>query len=144
MGLLAQILQRRSPVVHTLSPDQVVADAVSVMASQEVGAILIAEKGQLVGIFSERDLLRRVGARGRSTEKTQLGEVMTPNPITAAPGESRLVAVAKMQRAGCRHLPVLVDGAIIDMISMRDLLFVELEEREAEIESLRRYISGSY
>ncbi len=49
-----------------------------------------------------------------------------------------------MQRAGCRHLPVLVDGAIIDMLSMRDLVFAELEEREAEIESLRRYISGSY
>ena len=71
MGLLAEILQRRSPVVHTLSPDQVVADAVSVMASKEVGAVVIAEKGQLVGIFSERDLLRRVSARGRSTEKTR-------------------------------------------------------------------------
>ncbi|MEE9278930.1 MAG: CBS domain-containing protein [Myxococcota bacterium] len=144
MGLLAQILQRRSPVVHTLDPDQVVADAVSVMASQEVGAVLVVEKDRLVGIFSERDLLRRVCARGRSTEETRLAEVMTPDPVTASPGESRLIAVAKMQRAGCRHLPIVVDGAIIDMLSMRDLLFGELEEREAEIEALRRYIGGSY
>ena len=143
MGLLAQILQRRSPVVHTLALDQTVEAAVLVMASREVGAVLVVEQDRLVGIFSERDLLRRVCAKGRSLDKTSLGEVMTPDPVTASPGESRLIAVAKMQRAGCRHLPVVVDGAIIDMISMRDLLFVELEEREAEIESLRKYIGGS-
>ncbi len=143
MGLLAQILQRRSPVVHRVGPDQVVADAVSAMSSGEVGAVLVVEQDRLVGIFSERDLLRRVCARGRSPDKTPLRDVMTPDPVTASPGESRLIAVAKMQRAGCRHLPVVVGGAIIDMISMRDLLFVELEEREAEIESLRKYIGGS-
>ncbi len=143
MGLLAQILQRRSPVVHTLAPDQAVADAAAVMASREVGAVLVVEGDRLVGIFSERDLLRRVCAKGRALDETQLREVMTPDPVTALPGEGRLIAVAKMQRAGCRHLPVVVDGAIIDMISMRDLLFVELEEREAEIESLRKYIGGS-
>ncbi len=143
MGLLAQILQRRSPVVHTLGPDQVVADAVALMASFEVGAILIVEQDRLVGILSERDLLRRVCAVGRPLDKTPLREVMTPDPVTASPGDGRLIAVAKMQRAGCRHLPVVVDEAIIDMISMRDLLFVELEEREAEIESLRKYIGGS-
>ncbi len=144
MGLLGQILQRRSPVVHVLSPDQVVSDALSLMASHEIGAVLVVEGDRLVGIFSERDLLRRVCARGRSTEKTPLREVMTPDPVTASPGESRLVAVAKMQRAGCRHLPILADGVIIDMVSMRDLLFVELEERKAEIESLRKYIGGTY
>ena len=144
MGLLGQILQRRSPVVHVLSPDQVVSDALSLMASHEIGAVLVVEGDRLVGVFSERDLLRRVCARGRSTEKTPLREVMTPDPVTASPGESRLVAVAKMQRAGCRHLPVLADGVIIDMVSMRDLLFVELEERKAEIESLRKYIGGTY
>ncbi len=144
MGLLGQILQRRSPVVHVLSPDQVVSDALSLMASHEIGAVLVVEGDRLVGVFSERDLLRRVCARGRSTEKTPLREVMTPDPVTASPGESRLVAVAKMQRAGCRHLPILADGVIIDMVSMRDLLFVELEERKAEIESLRKYIGGTY
>lgn len=144
MGLIAQILQRRSPVVHTLAPDQMVADAAAVMASREVGAVLVVERERLVGVFSERDLLRRVCAAGRSTEKTRLAEVMTPDPVTASPGDSRLVAVAKMRRVGCRHLPVVVDGAIIDMLSMRDLLFVELEERQAEIESLRQYIRGGY
>ncbi len=143
MGLLAQILQSRSPVVHALVPDQVVADAASVMASREIGAVLVVEQDRLLGIFSERDLLRRVCAKGLSLDKTPLREVMTSDPVTASPSEGRLVAVAKMQRAGCRHLPVVVDGAIIDMISMRDLLFVELEEREAEIESLRKYIGGS-
>ncbi len=144
MGLLGQILGRRSPVVHTLSPDQVVSDAVSLMATHEIGAVLLMEGDRLVGVFSERDLLRRVCARGRAAEKTPLREVMTPDPVTASIRETRLVAVAKMQRAGCRHLPILADGVLIDMVSMRDLLFVELEEREAEIESLRKYIGGIY
>jgi CBS domain-containing protein len=69
---------------------------------------------------------------------------MTHDPVTAAPGEKRLEAVAKMQEVGCRHLPVVVDGGVIDMLSMRDLLFDELEERAGEVESLRRYIVGSY
>ncbi len=68
MGSLGQILQRRSPVVHTLSPDQAVSDAVSVMATHEVGAVLVVEKGRLIGVFSERDFCvasPREGARQR-------------------------------------------------------------------------------
>ena len=145
MGQISKILERRSPVVHIASPQQLVSDAVSVMATQQIGAVPIVDQaGRLVGIFSERDLVRRVSAMGRAPEKTELAEVMTPNPVTAEPSEERLVAIAKMQKVGCRHLPVVAAGAIIDMLSMRDLLFVELEERQAEVDSLRRYIGGSY
>ena len=114
------------------------------MATLQIGVLPIVADGELVGIFSERDLVRRVIAMGRVPEKTPLGEVMTPNPVTAAPDEERLTAITKMQTVGCRHLPVVAAGAIIDMLSMRDLLFVELEERQEEVNSLRRYIGGSY
>ena len=144
MGQISKILERRSAVVHIASPQQVVSDIVSVMATQQIGAVPVVLDGRLVGIFSERDLVRRVCAMGRSPEKTAVGEVMTPNPVTAGPDEERLIAIAKMQKVGCRHLPVVAAGAIIDMLSMRDLLFVELEERQAEVDSLRRYIGGSY
>ena len=144
MGQISKILERRSAVVHIAGPHQFVADAVSVMATQQIGAVPIVEGDQLIGIFSERDLVRRVIAMGRSAERTPLREVMTPNPVTASPEEERLTAIAKMQTVGCRHLPVVTAGAIIDMLSMRDLLFVELEERQAEVDSLRRYIGGSY
>ena len=144
MGKVSQILQRRSPVVHPLTPDQCVAEAVEVMASEFVGVVPIVEGGRLIGVFSERDLVRRVSASGRSAADTRLRDVMTPEPVTTEPGEPRLVAVAKMQAAECRHLPVVVEGVIIDMVSMRDLLFVELEERQAEVDALRKYIGGSY
>lgn len=144
MGLVAELLAKRSPVVHIVSPEQMVLDAVALMAARRVGAIPVVENGRLVGIFSERDLVRRVVAPGRSPEKTRIAEVMTPNPATAAPGDERALAVRKMETVGCRHLPVVQHGALVDMLSIRDLLFVELEERAEAVESLRRYIGGSY
>jgi CBS domain-containing protein len=143
MANLTRILQRRSPVVHPCDPEETVAVAIALMSDRMVGALPIVENGVLIGIFSERDLLRRVIAPGLQPEKVMLRDVMTPEPVTAMPAESRLVALHKMQSAGCRHLPILAaDGAVIDMLSLRDLLFAELDERTAEIEDLKRYIQG--
>ena len=144
MGQLAPILQRRSPVVHVASPDQMVSEAVEIMAQHQVGVVAIVESGLLIGVFSERDLLRRVIARGRKPDKTSLREVMTADPITATREEDRQSAIRKMQAIGCRHLPIVVNGVVIDMLSMRDLLSMELEERSQEIDSLRDYIHGHY
>jgi len=144
MGLIAELLHKRTPVVHIVSPQQPVIDAVALMAARRVGAVPVVEAGCLVGIFSERDLLRRVVAVGRSSEKTAIAEVMTPDPVTASPGDERAFAVLKMEQIGCRHLPIVQHGAVVDMLSIRDLLFGELEERSEAVESLRRYIGGSY
>ncbi len=144
MGRLAAILQKRSPVLWVLTPEQTVADAVEILAGRQVGAVAIVDEGKLVGIFSERDVLRRVLARGRALDKTMLSEVMTPDPVTAAPNEERLAAIEKMRRIGCRHLPIEAGGALIDMLSMRDLLADEIEERTEEVRELRQYVSGSY
>ena len=144
MGLIAELLARRSPVVHLVSPGQTVLDAVALMSARRVGAVPVVEDGHLVGILSERDVVRRVVAVGRPVERTRIGEVMTPEPVTAAPGDERALAVLKMERVGCRHLPVVQHGAVVDMLSIRDLLFGELEERAEVVESLRRYIGGSY
>lgn len=140
---LAQILARRSPLVNVCTTGQTVADAVRTMAEREVGAVLVVEGGSLRGIFSERDLLRRVVAKGRRIEDTLLRDVMTADPITASPDERRLSAIFKMQETGCRHLPILIEGQVVDTISIRDLLFAEIEERDGEIEELKRYIQGS-
>jgi len=144
MGLIAQLLEKRSPVVHIVSLHQTVAEAVAIMAARKVGAVPVVDAGRLVGIFSERDLLRRVVLVHRSPEKTEIGDVMTPDPLTASPGDERALAVRKMDAVGCRHLPVVLHGAVVDMLSIRDLIFGELEERADDVESLRRYIGGSY
>ena len=144
MGLIAQLLERRSPVVHIVSPHQMVADAIAIMAKSRVGALPVVSEGRLVGIFSERDLLRRVVYMNRPLDKTEIGEVMSPDPVTATPGDKRADAVRKMEAIGCRHLPVVLHGSVVDMLSIRDLLFGELEESAEDVESLRRYIGGSY
>jgi CBS domain-containing protein len=144
MGRLAPILQRRSPIVHLFQPEQTVAEAVDAMAQHRVGVVPIVDNERLVGIFSERDLLRRVVAKGRLLDKTLLGDVMTPDPVTASPDEDRQSAIRKMKLVGCRHLPIVVNHSVIDMLSMRDLLDEELVERNREIEALREYIHGTY
>jgi len=143
MAQLAEILRRRSPVVNILTPDQSVAEAVRTMAERAVGAVLLVEKGVLVGIFSERDVLRRVHAKERSPQGTRLREVMTRDPITAGPDEDRMSAIRKMEATGCRHLPVTMEGQVVDTVSIRDLLFDEIKEREGEIAELKRYIQGA-
>jgi len=115
-----------------------------VMGQYQVGVVAIASADRLCGIFSERDLLRRVIARGKVPDSTELREVMTPNPITASREEDRQSAMRKMQRVGCRHLPIVAHGRVVDMLSMRDILAVELEERVQEIKALRGYIHGTY
>ena len=144
MNRISAILQRRSPVVHTLPPDATVAEAVSLMAHEAVGIVPIVERLHLVGVFSERDLLRRVVAQDRSIGRTTLREVMTPDPVTAVPEEDRALAIFKMKAAGCRHLPIVSGPNVIDMFSMRELLAEEVEDRRSEIGELRRYIHGGY
>ncbi len=142
MPKLAQLLAKRSPVVNTFGPERPVQDAVRLMAERQVGAVLLVEANRLVGIFSERDLVRRVVARSLPLDRTQLRTVMTPDPITATPDDARMSAIEKMRAAGCRHLPILQEGRVVDMLSIRDLLFAEIAEREGEIEDLKRYIQG--
>jgi CBS domain-containing protein len=144
MARLRAILDARNPVVHLFHPDRTVAEAVAEMNRYRIGVLPVVEDGRLVGIFSERDLVRRVIAPGRLLEATRVREVMTPDPVTATPDEDRQSAMVKMQEIGCRHLPIVVNDAFVDMLSMRDLLFVELEEREQEIQALRGYIQGVY
>lgn len=142
MARLAEILRKRSPVVNVFGPERTVAEAVARMTDRKVGCVLVAEDGRLVGIFSERDLVHRVIAKSRPVDRTALRDVMTADPMTASPEESRTAAILKMQDVGCRHLPVLEEGQVIDTISIRDLLFDEIQERDSEIQELRRYIQG--
>ena len=142
MARLTEILRRRPPVVNVLSPDQTVGEAARLMAAREVGAVLLVEAGRIVGIFSERDLLRRVVARGAPPDHTPLRAAMTRDPITASPDDDRMAAVLQMRKIGCRHLPILLDGVPVDTISIRDLLFDEIDARDGEIEDLKRYIQG--
>ena len=143
MAKLSEILLKRTPHLNLFAPDQVVGDAVSAMCQFAVGAVLVVEAGRLIGIFSERDLLRRVVFKELPLDATPLRQVMTRNPVTASPEDERMSAIVKMQNVGCRHLPILRGDQIVDTVSIRDLLFDEIQAREGEIQELKRYIQGS-
>ncbi|MFQ5505629.1 MAG: cyclic nucleotide-binding/CBS domain-containing protein [Planctomycetota bacterium] len=118
-------------------------DAIQLMAERKLGLLPVLEDDKLIGVFSERDLLRRVIVKKLSLEDTRLREVMTPDPVTASPLDSRESAIRKMRERGCRHLPIMEGGKVVDMLSMKDLLRAELSDRVDEIKNLQNYIQGN-
>lgn len=138
MHKLRQVIQRLNLI--SAEPEAIVFDVALAMSDGRIGAIPIIEGERLVGIFSERDLMTRVVVAGRDPRVTRVAEVMTHEVVTAGLDESVDRCLQKMQRAGCRHLPVVHDGRVIAMLSMRDLLRDEIEEQGEEIRHLRAYI----
>jgi len=109
-----------------------VREAARLMAADKVGALLIVEKGQLIGIFTERDILNRVVATSLDPDKTGIAGVMTRNPQTIRPDRPVSHALHMMYEGGFRHMPVAENGVPLGMISIRDALGQELTEFESE------------
>jgi signal-transduction protein with cAMP-binding, CBS, and nucleotidyltransferase domain len=126
-------------VEHTES----VAKVVRAMSDLHVGAILVLGTGELRGIFSERDLMTRVVAADRDAQSTKVADVMTTDLATIEEGATVEEAMELMQNRGCRHLPVLRGGRVVGLVSMRDLMSVELKKKTEEIEHMRAYIHGA-
>jgi CBS domain-containing protein len=112
----------------TASPDTTVSQAAKLMASKNVGAVLVVEGARLVGIFSERDVVFRVIAQGLDAKITTLAQVMTPDPKTLEPGKSYGHALLLMQENGFRHVPVVENGHPIGIVSSRNAMDPDLEE----------------
>lgn len=117
-----------------------VIETVRAMVERNIGAVPVVHNGQLVGIFSERDLMRRVVAEGRDPRGTCLAEVMTDDPLTVSTGEELANCMALMRRHGFRHLPVCHEGQLIGMVSLRDILLHDLDEKDDEVRMMRAYI----
>ncbi len=138
MHRLRSVLHKRR--VICAPPTAKVYDATVTMAEGRVGAIPILEGERLVGIFSERDLMTRVVVPGLDARETTVAEVMTSDVVTATLEEHVDRCLEKMRKVGCRHLPVIEDGRVVGVLSMRDLLRDEIEEQAHEIRNLRAYL----
>lgn len=119
---------------------QTVLQAVCAMVERNIGAVPVIHNGKLVGIFSERDLMRRVVAEGRDPRSTCMAEVMTDDPLTVNTHEEIENCMALMRRHGFRHLPVCHDGQLVGMVSLRDILLHDLSEKDDEVRMMRAYI----
>ena len=138
MHTLRQVIQRLH-VIHA-APSATVFEVAELMSEARIGCIPVLENGRLVGVFSERDLMTRVVVEGKDPHETPVASVMTREVITASLDDRVERCLEKMRSAGCRHLPVVSDGRVIAMISMRDLMSDEIEEQVEEIRGLRQYI----
>jgi CBS domain-containing protein len=113
-------------------PDTSVSEAARLMAKRKVSAVMVVEGGRLVGIFTERDAVYRVIAKGRDAHTTRLAEVMTLDPKTVTPDESFGYAMLMMYEHGFRHAPVIENSRPVGIVSARNALDPELEEFESE------------
>ena len=128
---VGSIMQERK--VLKAAPGTLVSKAAKLMAARNVGAIMVVERDRLVGIFTERDVVFRVVARGLDVQATRLSEVMTRAPLTVDPDTPFGYALVVMQENGFRHLPVIKDGKPVGIISARSAMDPELEEFASEV-----------
>jgi CBS domain-containing protein len=124
------VMERKKLLVAP--PETSVSKAAKLMAKKNVGAVMVVKNKRLIGIFTERDALIRVIAKGRDTQTTTLADVMTPDPQTVAPEESFGHALLMMYEQGFRHVPVLEKGMPIGIVSARNALDPDLEEFTSE------------
>jgi CBS domain-containing protein len=136
------VLKRKSGQVWSTRPDASVYQAIEIMADKQVGALLVMEQDELVGIISERDYARKIILKGRSSKETPVVEIMTSPVITVSPRHSVGDCMRIITENRVRHLPVLESGAVTGMISIGDLVNWIITEQQETIRHLEAYISG--
>ena len=145
MTTVAEILKSKPDnSVYTIAPDATVFEAVSLMAQKNIGALLVAEGGQVVGIVSERDYARKVALMARSSRETPLRDIMSSPVMFVQPGQTSEERMALMTENRLRHLPVMSGGKLIGLVSIGDLVKNIISEQKFIIEQLEHYIAGQH
>jgi CBS domain-containing protein len=124
----------------TVKPEDTVLDAIKVLAREDIGAAAVVAGGKLVGIFSERDYTRKVVLQGRHSESTRVEEIMTRNVICVNPRSKTRDCMALMSEKNIRHLPVVEDGRVVGMVSIRDIVTDIIADQDFTISQLEQYI----
>src|SRR5262245_22553558 len=130
----------RSGFLFVVPQDSPVTEAVRMMAAHNVGIVIALDGTRPAGVLSERDVVRRVVDRGLDPASTAVREVMTPDIITADADDDYQVAMRRMDQANIRHLLVVGEGRLLSMISIRDLIRVDMDDKHQELLFLREYL----
>lgn len=142
MRSVRQILDGKDTPLVTVSPQDSVLDALKRMAECSVGAVLVMDGGELVGIMTERDYARKVVLQGRASASTPVSAIMTSPVRTVTPSQRARECMQLMTELRFRHLPVVEDGVLLGVVSIGDLLKSVIEEQAEEIDQLQAYIAS--
>ena len=142
MKPVSELLKKRDATLWHVHPDATVFEGLQTLAQHEVGALMVIDKGALVGVFSERDYTRKIALQGRSSKDTTVAEIMTRNVYTVAPKTGTRACMALMSEKKIRHLPVIEGHTVMGMISIRDIMDDIIADHEATIAQLETYIQS--
>jgi IMP dehydrogenase len=142
MKNVSDLLKAKPTRVVTVKPEDSVLDAIKILAQEDVGAAIVMSGNRLAGIFSERDYTRKVILKGRSSDTTRVEEIMTANVVCVNPRTRTRDCMALMTEKGIRHLPVVDEGRMVGMVSIRDIVSDIIADQDFTIEQLEHYISG--
>jgi len=141
MAIARDLLKsKRQDIIVSVSPESTVLQAIKVMAENNVGALLVMQDGKIVGIISERDIVRKVDFLGKTSAETKVSEIMTEKVIAVAASQPIQECMALMTGKRIRHLPVMDNDQLLGVISIGDVLRNAIEEREFIIAQLEQYI----
>lgn len=143
MANVRDMLRTKGHDIWSVRPETMVYDALKLMAEKNVGAVLVMDADNLVGILSERDYARKVVLQGKTAMDTPAKEIMTDRVICVRPEESAEECMALMTDKKVRHLPVLENDQLIGVISIGDVVKAIIPEQEFIIEQLEHYIKGT-
>ena len=143
-GSVSAILAHKGSAVWSIASSATVYEAIQMMADKNIGALPVMDGGKLVGIISERDYTRKVILKGRSSKDTPVSDIMTHELVTTDPEGSVTDCMRLMTEKRVRHLPVMVEGKMIGILSIGDLVRRIISAQTATIDNLEKYITGDY
>ena len=141
---ISAILERKGPAVHAVPSTYTIAQAVDEMNRHRIGSIVVLEGNRLAGIFTERDVLRRVVGASIDPTVIRVADVMTSQLITISPDTTIEETMNIFTEKRCRHLPVISSGSMVGLISIGDISRWIADAHRAEAEHLKNYISGGF
>lgn len=139
---IGAILHGRTGPVIAARKDDTVRAVIDLLAQHRIGAVPVMEGEAIVGIFSERDLVRLMSSYGPDALDRKLDEVMTKSPVTCEPGTAVMGALSQMTQRRIRHLPVVEGGKLVGFVSIGDLVKYRIDRIEAEAAAMRDYIAS--
>ncbi|MGA2710486.1 MAG: CBS domain-containing protein [Steroidobacteraceae bacterium] len=142
MQTVHQLLKAKSAELLQIGPNESVLRALEVMATHQIGALVVIDNGNLVGVISERDYARKVVLMNRLSRDTPVADIMSSPAITVSPDDTVRHCMELMTNKRIRHLPVVKDRQVLGILSIGDLVKAVIEDQSHQIEELQKYIAG--